>query len=215
MVKGKPSTPARIVLKGRVKGPPEVTQKSGTTVITKEVEDAEIEETFPRRRKTGKQKPVKQLVPAEDVMRIVEEERRALASGSAKHHEAALNRKVGLLSDMASKEIDKARTQAKKEKKRADFTKQRLAATRKYVERERFDREFDRIVNPGGSASSDSRLEGRRALFRAAPADLRVDRPKRARPPSRYPGKTRSEERRMARSTTPIPPATPLHDSLM
>ena len=84
MVKGKPSTPARIVIKGRVKGPPEVKQKSGTTVISKELaEGAEIEETFPRRRRTGKQRPVPQLVPTEDVVRLVEEATRSLASPTA------------------------------------------------------------------------------------------------------------------------------------
>ena len=133
-MKGKPSTPARIVIKGRVKGPPEVEQKSGTTVITKELQEgAEIEETFPRRRKTGKQKPVPQLVPTEDVVRLVEDATRVLASGSAKHHEAETNRRVQLVSDLASKTIDEERRKAAKEKKRADFTKQRLTAARKAV----------------------------------------------------------------------------------
>ena len=134
MVKGKASAPARIVITGHVKGPPEVEQKSGTTVISKELQEgAEIQETFPRRRKTGKQKPVPQLVPTEDVVRLVEEATRVLASGSAKHHEAETNRRVQLVSDLASKTIDEERRKTAKEKKRADFAKQRLTAARKAV----------------------------------------------------------------------------------
>ena len=129
---GKGSTPARIVIKGHVKGPPEVQQKSGTTVITKELQEgAELEETFPRRRKTGKQKPVPQMVPVDDVMRLVEESTRVLASGSAKHHQAETNRRVQLVSDLASKTIDEERKKTTKAKKRADYAKQRLTAARK------------------------------------------------------------------------------------
>ena len=170
-MKGKASTPARIVIKGRVKGPPEVEQKSGTTVITKELQEgAEIEETFPRRRKTGKQRPVPQLVPTEDVVRLVEEATRVLADGSAKFHQAETNRKVQLVGDLASQEIDKARAEAKKEKRRADYAKGRLAARK------------PRARAP--AAAPDRRLTGRREASRTTQADRRIPRLARLGPPT-------------------------------
>ena len=114
---------------------------------------------------------------------------------------------------MASKEIDKARAQATREKKRNAFTKQRLAATRKQVERERFDREFARIVN--AETPTDSRLAGRREAFRAARADRRVDRPKRSQAPPRYANKPETRARRRMARSGDLPPPAPLHDSLI
>jgi hypothetical protein len=62
------------VITGKVKGPPKSTQDGSALVVRTTLSDgATVEEKFPKRRMRGKQKQRKQLVPAEDVLRTIEE----------------------------------------------------------------------------------------------------------------------------------------------
>jgi hypothetical protein len=72
--KAKASAPAHLVITGKVKGPPKISQDGSAVVVKKTLSDgATVEEKFPKRRVRGKQKQLKQLIPAEDVMRSIEE----------------------------------------------------------------------------------------------------------------------------------------------
>jgi hypothetical protein len=72
--KAKPSAPAHLVITGKVKGPPKISQDGRTVVVRKTLDDgATVEENFPKHRVRGKQKQLQQLIPAEDVLRTIEE----------------------------------------------------------------------------------------------------------------------------------------------
>ena len=72
--KAKASAPAHLVITGKVKGPPKISQDGSAVVVKKTLDDgATVQETFPKRRVRGKQKQLKQLIPAEGVIRTIEE----------------------------------------------------------------------------------------------------------------------------------------------
>ena len=79
--KAKKSAPAHLVITGKVKGPPKISQDGSAVVVKKTLDDgATVQETFPKRRVKGKQKQLQQLIPAEDVLRTIEEAATKLAS---------------------------------------------------------------------------------------------------------------------------------------
>jgi hypothetical protein len=62
------------VISGKVIGPPKISQDGSALVVkTRLANGTTVQETFPTRRIRGKQKQLKQLVPAEDVLRTIEE----------------------------------------------------------------------------------------------------------------------------------------------
>ena len=134
--KSKASAPARLVITGRVKGAPNISQHGGAVVVKKTLDDATVEEKFPKRRVRGKQKQLKQLIPAEDVLRTVEELTQA-AAGAAR---AEGERKLAGLQELANRVVDqkvgeeKARTRFQKGKAAAAnvATKAAMEAARNY-----------------------------------------------------------------------------------
>jgi hypothetical protein len=70
----KASAPAHFVITGRVKGAPKISQDGSAVVVKNKLDDgATVQENFPKRRAKGKQTPVKQFIPAEEVLRTIEE----------------------------------------------------------------------------------------------------------------------------------------------
>jgi hypothetical protein len=119
--KAKASAPAHLVITGKVKGPPKISQDGSAVVVKKTLDDgATVQETFPKRRVRGKQKQLKQLIPAEDVIRTIEEASAVVADTLR----AEGDRKVDAISSYASKQIDKERA-------RARFQAGRVVAQRK------------------------------------------------------------------------------------
>ena len=57
------STPAHIVITGRVKGAPKIKRDGSAVLVVKTLDEgAKVEEKFPKRRMRGKQKQLKQLI---------------------------------------------------------------------------------------------------------------------------------------------------------
>ena len=72
--KAKASAPANLVITWKVKGPPKISQDGSAVVVKKTLDEgATVQESFPKRRMRGKQKQLKQMIPAEDVIRTIEE----------------------------------------------------------------------------------------------------------------------------------------------
>jgi hypothetical protein len=68
--KAKASAPAHLVITGKVR----ISQDGSAIVVKKTLGDgATVEEKFPKRRVKGKQRQLQQLIPAEDVLRTIEE----------------------------------------------------------------------------------------------------------------------------------------------
>jgi hypothetical protein len=108
--KAKASAPAHLVITGKVKGPPKISQDGSAVVVKKTLDDgATVQETFPKRRVRGKQKQLKQLIPAEDVIRTIEEASAVVADTVRTEGE----RKAEAISSFASKQIDKERARAR------------------------------------------------------------------------------------------------------
>jgi hypothetical protein len=101
-------------------------------MVKKTLDDgATVQETFPKRRVHGKQPQLKQLIPAEDVLRTVEELTQA-AAGAAR---AEGDRRVGMVSSYANellgREMEKASKQIGKERARARFQAGKVVAQKK------------------------------------------------------------------------------------
>jgi hypothetical protein len=101
--KAKSSAPAHLVITGKVKGAPKISQDGCAVVVKKVLDDgATVQETFSKRRVRGKQKQVKQLIPAEEVLRAIEEATATVASATRADGE----RKLKGLQDLANKVMD-------------------------------------------------------------------------------------------------------------
>jgi hypothetical protein len=125
MPKAKASAPAHLVISGKVKGPPKISQDGSAVVVKKTLTDgATVEEKFPKRRVKGKQKQLQQLIPAEDVLRTIEEAVSAVADAARAEGE----RKYAGLHDLANQIVDQ---KTGEEKARTRFQKGKAAAARK------------------------------------------------------------------------------------
>ena len=123
--KAKASAPAHLVISGKVKGPPKISQDGSAVVVKKTLDDgATVEEKFPKRRVKGKQKQLQQLIPAEDVLRTIEEAVTAVADAVRAEGE----RKYASLHDLANQIVDQ---KVGEEKARTRFQKGKAAAARK------------------------------------------------------------------------------------
>ena len=123
--KAKKSAPAHLVITGKVKGPPKISQDGSAVVVKKTLDDgATVQETFPKRRVKGKQKQLQQFIPAEDVLRTIEEAVAAVADTARAEGE----RKYASLHDLANKIIDQ---KVGEEKARTRFQKGKVAAARR------------------------------------------------------------------------------------
>jgi hypothetical protein len=101
--KAKASAPAHLVITGKVKGPPKISQDGSAIVVKKTLDDgATVEEKFPKRRVKGKQKQLQQLIPAEDVLRTIEEATDLVAEAVRADGE----RRVQAISSMANRLSD-------------------------------------------------------------------------------------------------------------
>jgi hypothetical protein len=130
--KAKASAPAHLVITGKLKGPPKISQDGSAIVVKKTLSDgATVQETFPKRRVRGKQQQLKQLIPAEDVIRTIEEATSTVASALR----AEGDRKVGVVSSYANellgREMEKASKQIGKERARARFQAGKVVAQKK------------------------------------------------------------------------------------
>jgi hypothetical protein len=128
----KASAPAHLVITGKLKGVPKISQDGSAVVVKKTLEaGATVQESFPKRRVRGKQKQLKQLIPAEDVLRTVEELTQA-AAGAAR---AEGDRRVEMVSTYANellgRELEKASKQIGKERARARFQAGKVAAQKR------------------------------------------------------------------------------------
>ena len=123
--KAKKSAPAHLVITGKVKGPPKISQDGSAVVVKKTLDDgATVEEKFPKRRVKGKQKQLQQLIPAEDVLRTIEEAAGTIADAARAEGE----RKYRGLHDLANQIVDQ---KTGEEKARTRFQKGKTAAARK------------------------------------------------------------------------------------
>ena len=123
--KAKASAPAHLVITGKVKGPPKISQDGSAVVVKKTLDDgATVEEKFPKRRVKGKQKQLQQLIPAEDVLRTIEEAAGTIADAARAEGE----RKYQGLHDLANQIVDQ---KTGEEKARTRFQKGKAAAARK------------------------------------------------------------------------------------
>jgi hypothetical protein len=108
------------VITGRVKGPPKIS-KDGSAVVVKKVLDdgATVQETFPKHRVRGKQKQLKQLIPAEEVLRTIEEATATVASAVRTDGERKLKGLQDLANKVMDEEIAKVKRKAGGQTKRA------------------------------------------------------------------------------------------------
>jgi hypothetical protein len=122
--KAKASAPAHLVITGKIKGAPKISQDGSAVVVEKTLDDgATLQETFPKRRVRGKQKQLQQLIPAEDVLRTIEEAAEAVASTARAEGE----RKYQSLHDLANQIVDQ---RVGEEKARTRFQRGRAVAAR-------------------------------------------------------------------------------------
>jgi ribosomal protein L14E/L6E/L27E len=122
--KSKASAPAHLVITGRVKGPPKISQEGSAVVVKKTLDDgATVQETFPRRRVRGKQVNLQQLIPAEEVLRTIEEATEAVASTARAEGE----RKLSGLQALANRVVDQ---KVGEEKARTRFQRGKAAAAK-------------------------------------------------------------------------------------
>jgi hypothetical protein len=122
--KAKASAPAHLVISGKVKGAPKISQDGSAVVVKKTLDDgATVEEKFPKRRVKGKQKQLQQLIPAEDVLRTIEEAAGTIADAARAEGE----RRYEGLHDLANEVMDQ---KVGEEKARTRFQKGKAAAAR-------------------------------------------------------------------------------------
>ena len=122
--KAKASAPAHLVITGKVKGPPKISQDGSAVVVKKTLDDgATVEEKFPKRRVKGKQTQVQQLIPAEDVLRTIEDAANIIADAARAEGE----RKFQGLHDLANQIVDQ---KVGEEKARTRLQKGKAAAAR-------------------------------------------------------------------------------------
>ena len=122
--KAKASAPAHLVITGKVKGAPKISQDGSALVVRKTLDDgATVEEKFPKRRVKGKQRQLQQLIPAEDVLRTIEEAADTVAEAARAEGE----RKFQGLHDLANQIVDQ---RVGEEKARTRFQKGKAAAAR-------------------------------------------------------------------------------------
>jgi hypothetical protein len=130
--KAKASAPAHLVITGKVKGPPKISQDGSALVVKKTLDDgATVQETFPKRRVRGKQKQLKQLIPAEDVIRTIEDATALVANTVRAEGEQRVDAISSYANRMLGEEMTKANKQIAREKARARFQTGKAAALRK------------------------------------------------------------------------------------
>jgi hypothetical protein len=123
--KAKASAPAHLVITGRVKGAPKISQDGSAVVVKKTLHDgATVEEKFPKHRVRGKQRQLKQLIPAEEVLRTIEEATEAVASAARAEGE----RKLSGLQDLANRVVDQ---KVSEEKARTRFQMGKTVAAKR------------------------------------------------------------------------------------
>jgi hypothetical protein len=151
--KAKASAPAHLVITGKLKGPPKISQDGSAVVVKKTLDDgATVQETFPKRRVCGKQKQLRQLIPAEDVIRTIEEASAAVADSLR----AEGDRKVDAISSYASKQIDKERARARFQAGKVVAQKKATKAKSKFIKdiHDAVARRTQRPVNPQSFADA-------------------------------------------------------------
>jgi hypothetical protein len=98
------------VITVRVKGPPRISQDGSAIVVKKTLDDgATVQETFPKRRMKGKQKQVKQLIPAEEVLWTIKEATATVAEAVRAEGEMKLksqNAFANQMTDAQQRKID-------------------------------------------------------------------------------------------------------------
>ena len=120
------STPAHIVITGRVKGAPKIKQDGSAVLVVKTLDEATVEEKFPKRRVRGKQKQIKQLIPAEDALRMAED----AAHCAAAAERTAGDRRVQGLHELANQAMDQQAAKLSKEQARTRHQKGKTAAAK-------------------------------------------------------------------------------------
>ena len=125
-----PST--RIAIKGVVAGAPDISKMGSAVRVTKTLkEGAEIEEIFPKRRLRGKQMNYTHSIPAEEVVRLVDEAMLASARATRQQAKADSDKQAQMVNDLANKFVAAEQDKTAKEKQRTKFAKEKLAAARK------------------------------------------------------------------------------------
>jgi hypothetical protein len=123
--RAKASAPVHLVITGKVKGPPKISQDGSAVVVKKTLDDgATIEEKFPKRRVWGKQKQLKQFIPAEEVLRTIVEATEAVASAMRADGE----RKLKGLQEFANQVVDQ---KISEERARTRFQKGKTVAAKR------------------------------------------------------------------------------------
>jgi hypothetical protein len=130
--KAKASAPAHLVITGKVKGAPKITQDGSALVVKKTLDDgATVEEKFPKRRVRGKQKSLKQLIPAEDVIRTIEEASAVVADTVRADGKKRVDAISSLANELLGKEMKKASEAIGKEKGRTRFQAGKVVAQKR------------------------------------------------------------------------------------
>ena len=118
------STSAHIVITGRVKGAPKIKQDGSAVLVVKTLDEgAKVEEKFPKRRVRGKQPRLKQLIPAEDALRMVED----AAHGAADAERTSGDRRVNALHELTNRAMDQQKREMEQVKRKADAKVRRAA----------------------------------------------------------------------------------------
>jgi hypothetical protein len=134
-----------------VKGAPKIKQDGSAVLVVKTLDEgAKVEEKFPKRRVRGKQKQLKQLIPAEDALRMAE----GAAHGAADAERTSGDRRVNALHELANQAMDQQRREMDSVKRKADAKVRRAAkavvAARAHRKRpESFASAITRHVNSG------------------------------------------------------------------
>ena len=127
--KAKASAPAHLVITGKVKGPPKISQDGSAVVVKKTLDEgATVQESFPKRRVRGKQKQLKQLIPAEDVIRTIEEASAVVADAARAEGAEAIS---SVANDLLGREMEKANKRIARERARARFQAGKVVAQKK------------------------------------------------------------------------------------
>ena len=134
----KKSAPAHLTITGKVKGPPKIS-KDGTAVIVKKTldEGATLTEKFPKRRATGKQKVLAQAIPAEDVLRTIEEATQSVAKAVAGAEQNKAKKQIDGIQALANQMMDGQAQELKKQKKKTQRAAQQAAAVRSQLKKKR------------------------------------------------------------------------------
>jgi hypothetical protein len=113
---------------------------------------ATVEDKFPKHRIRGKQKQIKQLIPAEDALRMME----GVAQGAADNERAAGDRRLRGLHDLANQAMDQKQREIDKVQRKADRQVRRAAKAvvaaraKRKMRPESFASAITRHVNSGG-----------------------------------------------------------------